>query len=110
MLNVRILTNVSGAQLLNLHWNEPEVVESSRSRVVDYYLLTINQVNINTTETTIDVAIQPDMNNITVTLKAANCHGFTPLTTLNLHQTKGNLNYCLSQEIVRPMLSFYSTN
>ena len=90
MLNLRIHTNVSGAQLVNLHWNEPEVVESTRSRVVDYYLLTLNLDNINTTETTIDYILPPDANDIIVTLKACNCHGSTPLTTLKLNQTKGS--------------------
>ena len=90
MLNVIIHTNLSGAQLVNLHWNEPEVVESTRSRVVDYYVLTIDQDDINTTETAIiDYILPPDANNIIVTLKASNCHGFTPLTTLKLNQTKG---------------------
>ena len=57
---------------------------------VDAYLLEVNAVAINTTETRAFITLLSNVTDITIDLRAINCFGLTPATTfnLNLHQGK----------------------
>lgn len=77
--------------MLKLNWNEPAAVQYAN--VVDYYLLTVNQMSFNVTETATDVSLLETEGTITVTVRASNCIGSTPTTSFHFHHINHGMVY-----------------
>lgn len=90
-LNATFQKNESGT-ILKLIWTEPTATENANQ--VDFYSLTVNQINYNTTETSTSVILPENKTSATISLAASNCVGSTPPTVVHFllfNNYRGNI-------------------
>lgn len=87
-MNMHINKNGSEATLM-LHWNEPFL--DNVATVLDYYQVSVNEMNVTTSSPMTEVALSfPNDTEVSVRVRALNCFGFTLITSFTMNLLEGN--------------------